>query len=34
VAGSPRMAYKAGFHPHEILDDDGRFRPGAPVEWR
>ena len=34
VAGSPRMAYKAGFHPHEILDDHGRFRPGAPVEWR
>jgi len=34
VAGSPRMAYKAGFHPHEILDDDGRFRPGAPAEWR
>jgi arginyl-tRNA--protein-N-Asp/Glu arginylyltransferase len=34
VAGSPRMAYKAGFYPHEILDDDGRFRPGAPVEWR
>ena len=28
VAGSPRMAYKAGFHPHEILGDDGRFRPG------
>ena len=34
VAGSPRMAYKAGFHPHEILDDDGRFRPSAPAEWR
>jgi arginine-tRNA-protein transferase len=29
VAGSPRMAYKAGFHPHEVLGDDGRFRPGA-----
>lgn len=29
VAGSPRMAYKAGFHPHEILDDAGHFRPGA-----
>jgi len=28
VAGSPRMAYKAGFHPHELLGDDGRFRPG------
>jgi len=29
VAGSPRMAYKAGFHPHQLLGDDGRFRPGA-----
>lgn len=29
VAGSPRMAYKAGFHPHELLADDGRFRPGG-----
>ena len=29
VAGSPRMAYKAGFAPHEILGDDGRFRPGS-----
>jgi arginine-tRNA-protein transferase len=28
VAGSPSMAYKAGFQPHEILGDDGRFRPG------
>jgi hypothetical protein len=28
MAGSPRMAYKAGFHPHEVLGDDGRFRPG------
>jgi arginine-tRNA-protein transferase len=28
VAGSPRMAYKAGFHPHELLGDDGRWRPG------
>ncbi len=29
VPGSPSMAYKAGFHPHEILGDDGRFRPGG-----
>jgi arginine-tRNA-protein transferase len=29
VAGSPRMAYKAGFRPHELLGDDGRFRPGT-----
>jgi arginine-tRNA-protein transferase len=34
VAGSPRMAYKASFHPHEILGDDGRFRPGAGAEQR
>jgi arginine-tRNA-protein transferase len=27
VAGSPSMAYKARFHPHEVLDDDGSFRP-------
>jgi arginine-tRNA-protein transferase len=26
VAGSPRMIYKAGFHPHQILGDDGRWR--------
>jgi arginine-tRNA-protein transferase len=26
VAGSSNMAYKAGFHPHEVLGDDGRFR--------
>ena len=26
VAGSPKMAYKAGFHPHEILERDGRWR--------
>ena len=26
VAGSPSMAYKAGFRPHEILGDDGRWR--------
>jgi arginine-tRNA-protein transferase len=26
VAGSPNMAYKAGFRPHEILGDDGRWR--------
>jgi leucyl-tRNA---protein transferase len=29
VAGSPNMAYKADFHPHERLGDDGRF-PGGP----
>jgi len=29
VAGSPRMAYKARFHPHQLLGDDGRFRPGS-----
>jgi arginine-tRNA-protein transferase len=26
VAGSPAMAYKAEFRPHEILGDDGRWR--------
>jgi arginyl-tRNA--protein-N-Asp/Glu arginylyltransferase len=26
VAGSPSMAYKAGFSPHEILGDDGLWR--------
>jgi leucyl-tRNA---protein transferase len=26
VAGSPSMAYKAGFSPHEILGDDGQWR--------
>jgi arginine-tRNA-protein transferase len=26
VAGSPSMAYKAGFGPHQRLEDDGRFR--------
>ncbi len=26
VAGSRKMAYKADFHPHEILDADGRWR--------
>lgn len=26
VAGSRVMAYKAGFHPHELLGDDGRYR--------
>jgi len=25
VAGSPSMAYKAGFSPHEILGDDGQW---------
>lgn len=30
VAGSPKMAYKAGFHPHEILSPDGRWRRGRP----
>jgi arginine-tRNA-protein transferase len=33
VAGSPSMAYKARFHPHEVLGDDGRFRP-EPVDRR
>lgn len=33
VAGSPSMAYKARFHPHEVLGDDGRFRP-EPAERR
>jgi arginine-tRNA-protein transferase len=26
VAGSPSMAYKSGFGPHEILGDDGQWR--------
>jgi arginine-tRNA-protein transferase len=26
VAGSRKMAYKAGFHPHEILEPDGSWR--------
>ena len=26
VAGSPTMAYKAGYSPHQILGDDGRWR--------
>jgi arginine-tRNA-protein transferase len=26
VDGSPTMAYKAGFEPHEILGDDGQWR--------
>jgi arginine-tRNA-protein transferase len=26
VAGSRRMAYKAGFRPYEVLSDDGRWR--------
>lgn len=26
VAGSPGMAYKAGFSPHEVLGDDGQWR--------
>jgi len=34
VAGSPTMAYKADFHPHELLDDAGRFRPGVPRKSR
>jgi len=27
VAGSPKMAYKADFGPHELLDDRGRWHP-------
>lgn len=34
VAGSPTMAYKADFRPHELLDDTGRFRPGPPRKSR
>lgn len=26
VAGSPSMAYKAGFRPHQVLGDDGQWR--------
>jgi arginyl-tRNA--protein-N-Asp/Glu arginylyltransferase len=26
VEGSPVMSYKAGFHPHQILGDDGQWR--------
>jgi arginine-tRNA-protein transferase len=26
VSGSPRMAYKAGFRPHQILGEDGQWR--------
>ncbi len=29
VAGSPTMAYKAGYRPNEVLGDDGRWRPGT-----
>jgi arginine-tRNA-protein transferase len=29
VAASATMAYKAGFCPHQLLGDDGRFRPGG-----
>jgi arginine-tRNA-protein transferase len=29
VAGSPQMAYKAGFHPHQLLEDDGSWRRSA-----
>ena len=29
VAGSPRMAYKGGFRPHELLADDGGWQPAA-----
>jgi len=29
VAGSPKMAYKASFRPHEVLGPDGHWRPGA-----
>jgi arginine-tRNA-protein transferase len=34
VAGSSSMAYKARFHPHEILGDDGRYRPEPCAERR
>ncbi len=30
VADSPRMAYKGGFHPHQLLDDELRWR-GKPA---
>ena len=29
VAGSPNMAYKAGYRPHEFLGDDGRWVRGG-----
>ena len=29
VAGSPNMAYKAGYRPNEVLGEDGRWRPGS-----
>jgi arginine-tRNA-protein transferase len=29
VAGSPKMAYKASFRPHELLGDDGAWRSTA-----
>ena len=29
VKGSRQMAYKGGFHPHELLDGDGAWRVGA-----
>jgi arginine-tRNA-protein transferase len=28
VAGSPSMAYKAGYRPNQVLGEDGRWRPG------
>jgi len=29
VAGSPNMAYKAGYRPNEVLGEDGCWRPGS-----
>ena len=34
VAGSPRMAYKGGFRPHELLADDGGWQPVGRAQWR
>ncbi len=34
VRGSASMAYKAGFHPHEVLGEDGRYQAGLRRERR
>jgi arginyl-tRNA--protein-N-Asp/Glu arginylyltransferase len=34
VSGSPQMAYKAGFRPHQLLEPDGGWREGRLGEWR